>query len=217
MFARKPALEADGLTTQRIEAFSDGVFAIAITLLIIEIKVPHLGDHGKSLAQSLLDLWPAYFAYVLSFVMIGIYWANHHYVFHFYERTDHLFNLLNVFFLMWIAFLPFPTAVLGEYITNPQEQSSAITFYALGLLLPSVGWSTMWLYSCRRQLLDCRLKPEFIVSLSRFYLSSLAIYLFSFAVSFVVPLVSIALSVGLTFLYLFPPKEPQYLPAEAEA
>ena len=217
MFARKPALEADGLTTQRIEAFSDGVFAIAITLLIIEIKVPHLDGHGKTLAQSLVALWPSYFAYLLSFVMIGIYWANHHYVFHFYERTDHLFNLLNVFFLMCIAFLPFPTAVLGEYITNPQEQSAAISFYALGLLLPSVGWCLLWLYSCRRQLLDSRLERSFIAYLSRVYLLSLAIYVFSFLVSFKLPMVSIALSVGLTFLYLFPPKEPQYLPAEAEA
>jgi uncharacterized membrane protein len=68
--------------TERIEAFSDGVFAIAITLLVLEIKIPHL-QGGSNLFSSLLGLWPAYFGYVLSFVMIGIYWANHHYIFKF--------------------------------------------------------------------------------------------------------------------------------------
>ncbi len=76
------------LTTQRIEAFSDGVFAIAITLLVLEIKVPHLdGADGESLSAALLRLWPSYFGYVFSFVMIGIYWANHHYIFHLYKQS----------------------------------------------------------------------------------------------------------------------------------
>src|SRR5262249_13474245 len=88
-----PGDDAAGLGTERIEAFSDGVFAIAITLLILEVKVPHAGDPGFSLARALLRLWPQYLAYVLSFVMIGIYWANHHYVFKLYARTDHVFNL----------------------------------------------------------------------------------------------------------------------------
>ena len=76
--------------TERVEAFSDGVFAIAITLLILEVKVPHGAErHGSlDLLHALLGLWPAYFAYVLSFVMIGIYWANHHYIFKLYRRTD---------------------------------------------------------------------------------------------------------------------------------
>ena len=82
--------------TQRIEAFSDGVFAIAITPLIIEIGVPRVGG-GESLSDALGDLWPSYGAYVLSFVMIGIYWANHHSVFRLFIRIDHFFLMLNVF------------------------------------------------------------------------------------------------------------------------
>src|SRR5215475_1213547 len=92
------------VTTSRLEAFSDGVFAIAITLLIIKIKVPtHDELQGQTLMHYILKLWPKYFAYVLSFVMIGIYWANHHYLFKLFRRTDHLFNLLSVFFLMTIS------------------------------------------------------------------------------------------------------------------
>lgn len=86
------------LTTNRIEAFSDGVFAIAITLLIIEIKVPHLrhsADGAIGLGTALLDLWSHYFAYVLSFLMIGIYWVNHHYLFRLFKRTNHIFGLLS--------------------------------------------------------------------------------------------------------------------------
>jgi uncharacterized membrane protein len=94
--------------TERIEAFSDGVFAIAITLLVLEIKIPHL-QGGSNLFSSLLGLWPAYFGYVLSFVMIGIYWASHHYIFKLFRKTNHALNLLNLLFLLFIAFLPLPT------------------------------------------------------------------------------------------------------------
>src|SRR5579885_2843908 len=105
---RTPQRGSSERETDRVEAFSDGVFAIAITLLILDIKVP---PHGSSdLLRILLGLWPAYFAYILSFVMIGIYWAQHHYIFKFIEKTNHVFNLLNLLFLLCIAFLPLPTS-----------------------------------------------------------------------------------------------------------
>jgi hypothetical protein len=113
------------LTTQRIEAFSDGVFAIAITLLVLEIKVPQLqtptpSGEPLSLRTALFQLWPSYFGYIFSFVMIGIYWANHHYIFHLYRHSDHIFALLNVLFLMCSFFLPFPTAILaGGILRTP--------------------------------------------------------------------------------------------------
>lgn len=102
------------LTTSRIEFFSDGVFAIAITLLIIEIKVPHLPDGATGLGNALINLWSHYFAYVLSFLMIGIYWVNHHYLFGLFRRTNHIFGLLNVFFLMCIALRSVPDGGLGR-------------------------------------------------------------------------------------------------------
>lgn len=144
--------------TQRIETFSDGVFAIAITLLILEIGVPRL-EGGESLGHALRDLWPQYGAYILSFVMIGIYWANHHALFKLFVRTDHVFLMLNVFFLMCIAFLPFPTAVLGDYLDDSGERRAAVSLYALGLLLPAFGWLSVWLYGCWHGLTDERLHP----------------------------------------------------------
>src|SRR3981081_2973750 len=106
-------------STSRLETFSDGVFAIAITLLILEIKVPSAETlRHQTLAHYLLEQWPKYFAYCLSFLIIGIYWANHHYLFKLFKRTDHYFNLINIAFLLSIAFLPYTTDVLGEFITD---------------------------------------------------------------------------------------------------
>ena len=101
--------------TGRIEAFSDGVFAIAITLLIIEVGVPKVAS-GESLSDKLWEEWPSYAAYALSFVTIGIYWVNHHSFFRLFHATTHTFLMVNVWFLMAVSFLPFPTAVLGEYL-----------------------------------------------------------------------------------------------------
>lgn len=197
--------------TQRIEAFSDGVFAIAITLLILEIKIPHLHDaNGVNLAAALRGLWPSYFAYIVSFVMIGIYWANHHYIFRLYRTTDHGFNLLNVFFLMCISFLPFPTAVLGEYMTSASNEQSAISLYALGLLLPALAWCGMWLYARRRGLLDKNLTEDFVDYLTRQYVISIGLYLSALLMSFFNAMASLAICVGLTLLYLLPPRKPEY-------
>src|SRR5437879_5000098 len=131
--AHTPKAEVE-LTTHRIESFSDGVFAIAITLLILEIKVPRPSPgRAFNLASDLVSFWLFYFVYIFSFVMIGIHWVNHHYIFKLYERSDHVFALLNGFYLMCISFLPFPTAVLAAYIADPEKRQVAIIFYAFGL------------------------------------------------------------------------------------
>ena len=196
--------------TQRIEAFSDGVFAIAITLLIIEIGVPTL-THDESLTDALYDLWPKYFAYVLSFLIIGIYWANHHSFMRFFVRTDHYFLMLNVFFLMCIAFLPFPTAVLGEYLTEEAERKTAVAFYAFGLLLPAVSWMLVWFYGNWDDLIDENLDPGYVRFLTAQYLASSALYVASFFIAALwQPYVALAIAVGLTLLYLLPPRSRRY-------
>ena len=196
--------------TQRIEAFSDGVFAIAITLLIIEIGVPHVGG-GESLATALGDLWPSYGAYVLSFVMIGIYWANHHSFFRLFVRTDHYFLMLNVLFLMAIAFLPFPTAVLGEYLDDSAQRDIAVRLYAFGLLLPAAGWLLVWLYANARGLVDERLAPDYIRFLTAQYLLSNALYAGALLLSFLSAWIALTIVVGLTLLYLLPPRRPRFI------
>src|ERR687885_240656 len=107
----------DALGVDRILAFSDGVFAIAITLLVLDLRPPEL--HGEGLWSALwLQEWTHYVSYALSFIVIGIVWAQHHHLFTMIRRADHIFLLINIFFLMWLVFVPFPTAVLSEYLNN---------------------------------------------------------------------------------------------------
>src|SRR2546425_6587295 len=109
----------------RVEAFSDGVFAIAITLLILEIRVPHV-DHG--LWNGLLALWPSYVAFLLSFVVILIMWVNHHELLRMVDGISYPFLFANGLLLLTITFVPFPTAVLAAHLGTP-EARTAVTFY----------------------------------------------------------------------------------------
>lgn len=196
--------------TDRIEAFSDGVFAIAITLLILDVKIPH--QSSGSLLSMLLNLWPTYFAYILSFVMIGIYWAQHHYVFKLFGKTNHTLNLLNLLFLLCIAFLPFPTQVLDEYMLDGANQTTAATFYALGLWLPAASWFLMWLYATGGGgLVGRRLDPGYRRRMTIQYGGSVALYSSAILLSLVDFKWGLGLCVGLTLLYLLPPRRPHYV------
>jgi uncharacterized membrane protein len=200
------------LSTSRLEAFSDGVFAIAITLLIIEIKVPSHDDlENQSLLHYIWQQWPKYFAYFLSFLIIGIYWANHHYLFKLFKRTSHVFNLLNVFFLMTIAFLPYPTGVLGDYVITAEHAKLAVRFYAFAIWLPAFTWLLIWLYAKHeRRIVDHKLTERFVTTLTQQYYLSNLFYISAFLISFYSAVLSITICVGLTLLYLLPPKKPEY-------
>ena len=125
----------------RLEMFSDGVFAIAITLLIIELKVPpHSSIHStKDLVNGLIDLWPSYFAFVYAFGGILIQWIIHHNTFIHIDKTSRPFFYANGFLLFTIVFTPFPTAVLAEYI-NTEYAMPAIVFYGILTVINSFAW-----------------------------------------------------------------------------
>jgi uncharacterized membrane protein len=201
------------LTTQRIEAFSDGVFAIAITLLVLEIKVPHVD--GGSLWTALGKLWTSYFGYIFSFIMIGVYWANHHHIFHVYKRSDHYFVLLNVLFLMCISFLPFPTAVLAEYIADEHHRQAAMTFYAVGLFLPAASWLLMWLYATKnKRLVDPNLAPRFIAKTTRLFLLSNGLYFAAILISLWNGIAGLIVCTSLTVIFIQAPTQPVYIDDE---
>ena len=112
----------------RLEAFSDGVFAIAITLLVLDLHVPERGD--GSLAHALGRQWPADASYVVSFVTIGIIWVNHHNLMRHLERADHGLLFLNVFLLMAVAVIPYPTALVAHYARTENATTAAIAYGA---------------------------------------------------------------------------------------
>jgi len=129
----------------RTEAFSDGVMAIAITLLVLEIKVPAVGPH-ESLAHALLLEWPKYATFAVSFVTIGIMWINHHALFENVARVDRRLSFINLFLLMAISFVPFPTAVLGDYVRVSHNGHIAAAIYGVNMLLVGIGFLGMWMH-----------------------------------------------------------------------
>jgi uncharacterized membrane protein len=133
--------------TARLEAFSDGVFAIAITLLVLEVRVP---GGGGTLAHKLAYAWPSYIGYVISFVTIGIMWANHHSVFRLIGRTTHGLIVGNLFLLLTVGFLPFPTAVLADHLRHSgADQRTAAVFYSGTFILIAVGFQALWQVASR--------------------------------------------------------------------
>jgi uncharacterized membrane protein len=128
----------------RIEAFSDGVFAIAITLLVLELKVPPAASvHSVSdLWDGLIHLWPSYFAFTLSFGILLVSWVNHHYLFNILDKSSRPFLYANGFLLFTITFMPFPTALLAQYISTDYAKP-AIAFYCFGGVINSIGWNLL--------------------------------------------------------------------------
>ena len=131
----------------RLEAFSDGVFAIAVTLLVLELHCPPPGTlQGDSLLRALLRAWPSYLAFVTSFVTVLIVWINHHNLFKMIRRTDHNLLLLNGFLLLVVTFIPFPTNVLAEYIREPDARTAAL-FYSGTFLVMAIAFNRLWHYA----------------------------------------------------------------------
>jgi uncharacterized membrane protein len=142
----------DDRGTGRIEAFSDGVIAVAITLLILDIHVP---DVQTGLLQALVSQWPNYLGYVTSFLVIIIFWANHHNMFRNIYQVDYALLLINAFFLMCIAFIPFATAVLTKYIMSPTNQHTAAIVYGATLLLNGILFNAIWWYAVWKRGVNC--------------------------------------------------------------
>ncbi|PBC60612.1 hypothetical protein BKI49_29395 [Streptomyces sp. Tue6028] len=132
----------------RVEAFSDGVFAIAITLLILEIKVPEAGEHG-GLWHALGAQWPSYAAYVVSFLVIGIMWINHHQLFGYVVRVDRTLMFLNLLVLMVVAAVPWPTAMLAEYLREDEASHVAAAVYSLVMVAMALAFQALWWHLTR--------------------------------------------------------------------
>jgi uncharacterized membrane protein len=131
--------------TARLEAFSDGVFAIALTILVLDLRLPPLEKVTPGeLIQGVLDLWPSYFAFALSFATILIMWMNHHARMGLIARVDGLLMFANGFVLFMIVTLVFPTALVGEYLTGPAGEGAVFT-YAVFVLATSGAWNVFML------------------------------------------------------------------------
>ena len=138
------------MSVGRAEAFSDGVFAIAITLLVLDIRLPTGTASEPALLGELLGLWPSFLSYAVTFLLIGMIWMNHHRMFHHIHRTDGTLLGLNVLLLMSIAFLPFPTHVLAEAVYSGRGEHVAAVLYGLTLVIGGVFYNAIWWYASNK-------------------------------------------------------------------
>jgi len=186
--------------TARVEAFSDGVFAVAITLLIFDLKVPS-GPAGH-LGQSLARQWPTYAAFLLSFAFIGIMWVNHHRLFSHIRRSDNGLLFLNLLLLLGITVVPFPTALLAAQYGTPDRTVAAAVFNGTYVLL-AVFFNVLWHHAVRAGLLDAA-THESADAISRQYAVGPIAYLVCFGLTWVSVSASLILNIGLAIFFAIP-------------
>jgi uncharacterized membrane protein len=195
--------------TNRLEAFSDGVMAIAITLLVLEIHVPDRAEVSEvGLARALLDRWPSYAAFITSFVTILVMWVNHHAIFGAISRVDHVLKVINGLLLMSITFLPFPTAVLAGQFEG-EDGHIAAGFYAGTFAANAVLFNLLWRYaSHNNRLLHRDVNPEFVRTISWRYSFGVPLYTVAIALAFLGAEFSFALCMLLGLFFLLPLRIP---------
>ena len=194
----------DAKETGRVEAFSDGVFAIAITLLVLELKVPHLEDgSGGRLAAALLRQWPSYLGFVTSFATILIMWVNHHRMFSFIRRADALFLYANGLLLFVVTLVPFPTAILAEYFEKPGATTAGLV-YGGTFVLGSIAYNVLWMAAIGRggRLLRSGVSAEHLEEMTRRYRWGLPMYVLATLAAFVSVQLTIAICLGLWIFWV---------------
>jgi uncharacterized membrane protein len=191
--------------TNRLEAFSDGVFAIAITLLVLGLTPPDVKQKG-GLGAALNHQWPSYAAYLISFLVIGIIWVNHHNVFKLIARVDRPLLFINLMLLMFVSVLPFPTELLARYIRHgPADSHLAAAIYSVNMLAIGVVFGLLWLWASRPGggLLHERLDEGAArLALRRFGLGNL-VYAMTVGLSFVNALLTLVLHFIVAIYYVF--------------
>jgi uncharacterized membrane protein len=193
-------LETDQKETGRIEAFSDGVIAIAITLLVLDLKVPHVGE-SENLFSMLLKQWSQFVAFLNSFITILIIWINHHNLFNHIRRTNNLFMLFNGILLLTITFLPFPTSLVADYFGQASETTAA-ALYGGTFFVMSLAFNALWRYaSYNHRLLHRNVTEEQVHTINKQYLIGPTFYGLSFLLAFVNVTASLALTVALALFY----------------
>ena len=173
----------------RLEAFSDGVFAIAITLLVLEISVPE--GSGDDLLDAFLDQWPSYLAYVVSFATIAETWVRHTTITHYLHGIDTIFVRLNLMLLLFVSFLPFPTGLVAEHVHDKDAERVAATILGINLLLLAVLVNTMWRHAVHRGLVRPDADDEEVQLLAQRLTPGLAAYVALILVCLIAPIVAV--------------------------
>ncbi len=204
----------DEKETNRLEAFSDGVFAVAITLLVLNIKPLSdevLKDGG--FWNELGFQWPTLLAFVTSFFTIGIMWINHHRLFNRIKRADTGLMLFNLLLLLVIVFIPYPTELLAQqYALNPAKYDAALLYSGTNVIL-AICFNLLWRYaSYHNRLLGKDVDTHAVMAISRQYLFGPLLYLIAFGLAFVSVPASIIFLLLLALFFALPPRKPRSVP-----
>jgi uncharacterized membrane protein len=195
---------AETKETGRIEAFSDGVFAIAVTLLVLELKVPQLAEEAGNgeLWSALLSRWPSYAAYLVSFMTILIVWVNHHRLFTIIQRADSRFLFINGLLLLVVTTIPFPTALLAEFFERPSA-SVACALYSGMFVLLALAFNAFWHYARRHRLLGPSVSGAQVAAISHSLVFGPITYFVAFLLAFVNVYASFGLCILLAIYWAF--------------
>jgi len=204
----EPSAREQTSDKSRLETFSDGVMAIAITLLVLDVRVPHPGS-GQSLGHALAHQWPSYAAYATSFLVIGIIWVNHHQMFKLFAKTNYPFLMVNVLFLMVLSFIPFPTALVADALQVREGLRTATLMYGGTMFGMAVMFNVVWLYAAKdRRLLVGSVSDEAIARGTRSYRFGPILYLVITLLAFLSPYLSLSLFAAFALYWLLPSSGP---------
>jgi uncharacterized membrane protein len=182
-------------------AFSDAVFAITVTLLVLEIRPP---TDYRNLLHGLAALWPSYLAYALTFLFIGQVWANHHVMFDHIRAADRVILLLNTLLLMIVAFLPFTTSVLAGVLRSGHGARIAVVLYGVAFDVTALTFNAVWQYARRHRLLSETLDPAGATAIGRRYQLALAWLTTGTLLGLLIPFLGLAMIAAFNAFYWLP-------------
>lgn len=201
----------------RFEGFSDAVFAIALTLLIVEIKVPGSpeGPHGYTdLLHAMAEQWREHLALLLCYFVIGAYWVQHHYTGRIYAKSDHWFSVINLLFLLAIVIIPYPIRAWCFHLGTQFEPAASATL-VMGVALTGCTWMAKWFYGLSgRRVMDERLTRDFLEQMTRRYGIATLVQICALPLAIVAPRAGVAVALLSVLFFLLPQPRPRYEPGE---
>lgn len=211
--ARRDELEGEGAIrgTARMEAFADGVFAIAFTLPIVHIVLPTVERPGAELSKDLTALIPEYGGYLLASAVIGLYWVQHHFSGAIFRTTGHWFVIATSVFLAAIGFIAFPARVLAEHFPDAAARPAAAHYWVVSLSILSLTWLLKWSVGVRHGHIDARLEQAYVDRLMRNFRIVALLNVAAAGLVFVSWPAGLALSGVLMLWLLMPPETPRYV------
>lgn len=196
------------LDTHRLQLLGDGIFAIVMTLLVLEIHVPEAASTSE-LVGAIMALWPNFFSYFLSFVLLGAFWIGHRLQFHYITRSNRMLLWINIFFYLFISLIPFSAAFLGRHY----DQQVAVVFYGVNLILAATVLYANWMYAVSRNLAR-EVPSEIRREAEKYMLFAPAVYLLAILLSFWSTTASVIIYLVTPVLYILPSRLDQLLSQE---